>query len=103
MPGALSRMCCATTCFKRKRTSLRLGRAAWPCSARNAVTDIGAMIFPEVKACREASSCEEGCTLNRLTKQFLDRFCTPDGTIDWVKLVEFNSGNYDLDRFLPSA
>lgn len=36
---------------------------------------------------------------NRLTKSFLDRFCDERGRIDWPKLVEFNSGNYDLDRF----
>lgn len=76
------------------------GLAAF-CTERG--TDVGEIIFPEVKACRDALSCEEGCTLNRLTKQFIDRFCTPDGAIDWVKLVEFNSGNYDLDKFVPSA
>ncbi|MFQ5401614.1 MAG: PmeII family type II restriction endonuclease [Anaerolineae bacterium] len=38
---------------------------------------------------------------NRFTREFIDRFCHEDGRIDWVKLVEFNSGNYDLDRFLP--
>lgn len=35
---------------------------------------------------------------NRLTKSFLDRFCDERGRIDWPKLVEFNSGNYDLDK-----
>ena len=39
--------------------------------------------------------------INRFTKLFIDKFCDDMGTIDWVKLVEFNSGNYDLDKFLP--
>ena len=38
---------------------------------------------------------------NRFTKKFIEGFCTDSGAIDWVKLVEFNSGNYDLDKFLP--
>jgi hypothetical protein len=37
---------------------------------------------------------------NRLTKSFLDRFCDGRGRIDWPKLVEFNSGNFDLYRYL---
>jgi hypothetical protein len=46
--------------------------------------------------CKEKSAAE-----NRFTSQFIDRFCDQDFKIDWVKLVEFNSGNLDLDRFLP--
>lgn len=38
---------------------------------------------------------------NRLTKSFLDQYCDEKGRIDWPKLVEFNSGNYDLDRNFP--
>lgn len=30
--------------------------------------------------------------LNRFTKQFIDEFCFEDGTIDWEKIVRFNSG-----------
>ena len=29
---------------------------------------------------------------NRLTKQFVVSFCKDDGSIDWDKLIEFNSG-----------
>ena len=36
-----------------------------------------------------------------MTKDFVDGFCDASGAIDWVKLVQFNSGNYDLDKFLP--
>ena len=39
--------------------------------------------------------------INLFTKQFVDRFCDATGAIDWINLVEFNSGNYDLDGFLP--
>lgn len=30
--------------------------------------------------------------VNRFTKQFIDEFCNENGTINWDKLVEFNSG-----------
>ena len=30
---------------------------------------------------------------NRFTHEFIEQFCHEDGTIDWPKLVEFNSGN----------
>jgi hypothetical protein len=36
---------------------------------------------------------------NVLTRIFTERFCTADGLIDWPKLIEANSGNYDLDTF----
>lgn len=30
---------------------------------------------------------------NRLVREFTQEFCFEDGSIDWEKLVEFNSGN----------
>ena len=30
--------------------------------------------------------------LNKITSEFIKDFCSEDGAIDWVKLVEFNSG-----------
>ncbi|HVP21475.1 MAG TPA: PmeII family type II restriction endonuclease [Anaerolineaceae bacterium] len=38
---------------------------------------------------------------NLLVMQFCDEYCNPlTGSINWVKLVESNSGNIDLDEFL---
>ena len=31
-------------------------------------------------------------TVNKFTGEFINMFCFPDGSIDWIKLVEFNSG-----------
>ena len=36
--------------------------------------------------------------INTFTKQFLEDFCIKDGSIDWKKLVEFNSGNLDIKK-----
>lgn len=41
---------------------------------------------------------ERDALINLLTKQFIDRFCDATGAIDWPRVVEANSGNYDLDR-----
>jgi hypothetical protein len=41
---------------------------------------------------------EYGRVTNRLTKEFIDKFCDATGQIDWYKVVEANSGNYDLDK-----
>lgn len=30
---------------------------------------------------------------NRLVREFANSFCRKDGSIDWEKLVEFNSGD----------
>ena len=40
---------------------------------------------------------------NRITKEFLEVYCTPEGAINWSKLVELTCGNYDLDKFLTEA
>ncbi len=31
-------------------------------------------------------------TINQFTRSFLNKFCLPNGDIDWIKLLEFNSG-----------
>jgi len=63
-------------------------------------TDIIEPIGYRAKEHNEAFFRERARVENRFTKEFLDRFCNVDGSIDWVRLVEFNSGNYDLNRFV---
>jgi hypothetical protein len=43
---------------------------------------------------------EKSRVINKFTKLFINDYCTKQGDIDWVKLVTFNSGNYDLDKFI---
>jgi hypothetical protein len=43
---------------------------------------------------------EKSRVINRFTKLFCEKFCDENGAISWVKLLEFNSGNYDLDQVL---
>lgn len=48
----------------------------------------------------ERFNIQRGALINRLTVEFSQQFCAPSGQIDWVRLVEFNSKNFDLDGFL---
>ena len=63
-------------------------------------TDIIEPIGYRAREHNEAFYAERGQVVNRFTRQFIERFCNSSGAIDWVRLVEFNSGNYDLDKFL---
>ena len=98
-------------CYGRTRTAyLRgylkvVGQNFWYLISENRdlYTDIIEPVGYRAKERNDAFLEERGRVINRLTKQFIDRFCSADGSIDWAKLVEFNSGNYDLDKFFPSA
>jgi len=63
-------------------------------------TDIIEPIGYRAKEHNEAFSMERSKVMNRFTRLFVERFCDSSGAIDWAKLVEFNSGNYDLEKFL---
>ena len=63
-------------------------------------TDIIEPIGHRAKDHNETFLTEKSRVINRFTKLFIDRFCDDTGAIDWVKLVEFTSSNYDLDTFL---
>lgn len=47
----------------------------------------------------EAYQNEKDRIANLLTRKFIEKFCDRDGYIDWNKLIEENSGNFDLDQF----
>jgi hypothetical protein len=63
-------------------------------------TDIIEPIGHRAQQHNEAFALEKGAAHTLLTKQFAEHFCDESGKIDWVKLVQFNSGNFDLDQFL---
>jgi hypothetical protein len=63
-------------------------------------TDIIEPIGHRAREHNDAFEKQRGAVVNRFTKQFVEDFCHPTGTIDWISLVEFNSGNYDLDLVL---
>ncbi len=68
---------------------------------RNLYTDIIEPVGYRAKEHNESFLKEKSKVINRFTKQFIEGFCEDNGAINWGKLVEFNSGNFDLDKFLP--
>ncbi|MDI6754288.1 MAG: PmeII family type II restriction endonuclease [Thermodesulfobacteriota bacterium] len=67
---------------------------------KNLYTDLIEPIGHRAKEHNENFLCERGRVINLFTRQFIDEFCDATGAINWMKLVEFNSGNYDLNKFL---
>jgi len=68
----------------------------------NLYTDIIEPIGYRAKQHNNAFDGEKGRVVNRFTKAFIEQFCDDTGAIDWVKLVGWNSGNFDLDKFMSS-
>lgn len=67
---------------------------------KNLYTDIIEPIGHRADEFNRAFAEEQDRITKRFVDQFIERFCDDSGAIDWVKLVEFNSGNYD--QFEPS-
>ncbi len=67
---------------------------------RDLYTDIIEPIGHRAKHHNDCFIDEKSKVINRLTKEFIHDFCDESGAIDWVKLVEWNSGNFDFDRFI---
>lgn len=66
----------------------------------NLYTDIIEPIGYRAKEHTEAFELERSRVINRFTLEFTKRFCDNTYAIDWVKLVQFSSGNLDLDNFI---
>jgi len=65
---------------------------------KNLYKDIIEPIGYRAKEHNESFFLEKNRVVNRFTKLFLEHYCDELGDINWAKLVEFNSGNYDLDK-----
>jgi len=59
------------------------------------------LIIRKIEQYDSQFGAEQGATQNRLFAKLYERVCDSTGQADWLKLVEFNSGNYDLNKFLP--
>jgi len=64
----------------------------------NLYIDIIEPIGHRAKEHNESFISEKYKVINRFTKSFIDEFCLVDGGINWVKLIQYNSGNFDLDK-----
>lgn len=68
---------------------------------RHLYIDIIEIISQRAKGCRDALAEQEARANNRMLKQFIARYCDERGAYDWVKFVEHNSCDFDLNAFLP--
>jgi hypothetical protein len=64
-------------------------------------TEIVEPIGHRAKEHNEKFLLEKSRTINLFTKEFIVQYCEENGQIDWKKLIEFNSGNFDLDQYMP--
>lgn len=95
-------------CYGKTKTSyLRgylkvVGQNFWYLISENKdlYTDIIEPIGYRAKQHNDTFVNEKARVTNKFTKKFIDDFCDETGAIDWVKLVEWNSGNFDLDKFI---
>jgi hypothetical protein len=67
---------------------------------KNLYTDIIEPIGYRAKKHNADFTKEKSRVINRFTKSFIDEYCDDKGDINWVKIVKFNSGNYDLNKFI---
>ena len=65
-------------------------------------TDIIEPIGYKAKEFNDHFLAEKASIENRLTKLFVDEYCTESGAIDWPRLIRLTCGNYDMDDFMPS-
>lgn len=80
--------------------SVLAGQAFWYLLSgdKDLYTDIVEPIGYRAKQHNDVFLEQKAAVVNRFTREFCEQFCDPRGAIDWVKLVEFNSGNLDLDK-----
>jgi len=94
-------------CYGKTQTSLHT-KGYWKLVGQNFWTFVSGNIslYKEIiepigfraKQHNEQFMKEKGKILNKMTGEFISAYCKNDGGIDWNKLVEFNSGNYDLEK-----
>lgn len=95
-------------CYGKTRTSyLRgylkiVGQNFWYLisGSKNLYTEIIKPVGYHAKQHNEKFMDEKSKIVNKLVREFTIDFCEDDGAINWEKLVEWNSGNLDLDTFL---
>jgi hypothetical protein len=93
-------------CYGKTRTStLRgytkiVGQNFWYLISKNEnlYTDIIEPIGHRAKQHTEEFHKQKARIVNLFVAEFMDEFCQ-DGVIDWEKIVQFNSGNFDLPDF----
>ena len=98
-------------CYGKTRTTFNKRRGYWKVVGqnfwylvsedKNLYTEIIEPLGHRAKEHNESFDLERSLLTNRLVKAFIDDFCYDSGAIDWIRLVQFNSGNYNPAKVLP--
>ncbi|MCC7162809.1 MAG: cytosolic protein [Anaerolineae bacterium] len=70
---------------------------------KNLYTDIVEPIGYRAQEHNEQFQGEKVKIINLFTGKFISEFCDSSGAINWVRLVQYNSGNFDLDEVLGTV
>ncbi len=62
-------------------------------------TDILEPLATDAKRRNEEFRAEYARLINKLTKEFTERYCDAEGNIDWAKMMSVNSASNSLPRF----
>jgi hypothetical protein len=94
-------------CYGKTRTSFLngyvkvVGQNFWYLisGSKDVYTDIIIPLGHRAKEYSDYFLLQKDKTTNKLTQEFMADFLDTDGSIDWEKIVQFNSKNFDLDKF----
>ena len=98
--------CILGVCYGKARTTLKRGIIWQVCgqnfwymisSSESFYRDIVEPLGHKAKELNESFKEKKAQLVNKLTKEFLDDFCSDDGKILWEKVVKFNSGNITVE------
>jgi hypothetical protein len=94
--------CVLGVCYGKAKTTLKRGIIFQVCGqnfwymisgSESFYKDIVEPIGHKAKELNESFDVKKAQLINRLTKEFLDDFCSNDGKILWEKVVKYNSEN----------
>lgn len=92
---------------KTRTTSLRgyqkiVGQNFWYFISgnENLYTDIIKPLGHRAKECNEEFQAKRDALANRLTMEFMKEFCDENGYINWIRLIQLNSGNLHLNPII---
>ncbi|MFH1916196.1 MAG: PmeII family type II restriction endonuclease [Nanoarchaeota archaeon] len=94
--------CVLGVCYGKAKTTLKRGIILQVCGqnfwymisgSESFYKDIVEPIGHKAKELNESFNVKKAQLINKLTKEFLDDFCSADGKIFWEKVVKYNSEN----------
>ncbi len=98
--------CVLGVCYGKAKTTLKKGIILQVCGqnfwymisgSESLYKDIVKPIGYKAKELNDSFDVKKAQLINKLTKEFLDDFCSADGKIQWEKVVKYNSKNISTE------